>query len=168
MRSQRSLPALVQELACHPSVLQQCPSHALPLPQHLSCRLHQGKGKLRQAGKEGAGEGRRSALLQAGSKVQVARIDPAIPKAIREQLTASIRLLCAGWDLLCWDPRAKAVLFICKATGEELAGEHGPGFRAMCQPGRGGGGQARCRTGALCVAEQLQQETRLALGCPGS
>ena len=83
-------------------------------------------------------EGRRSALLQAGSEKQAARIDPAVLKAIREQVTAFIGLLCAGWDLPHWDSRAKAVLFICKAAGEELAGEHGPGFRATCQPGRGG------------------------------
>jgi len=103
-----------------------------------------------------------------------AQTGPAVPKAVREPVTASIGLLCAGWDLLRRDPRAEAVLLICKAAGEEPVGEHGPGFWAVCQPRRGGPGSlpdgSACHDvlGRVPRAEQPDQETRLASGRPGS
>lgn len=139
------------------------------LAQRISCTLHPGWGKLRQAGKEGAGEGS-SAFLQAGGKKQVARIDLAVPKAIWEQATTAIRLLCAGWDLPRQDSRGKALLLVCKAAGERVLGL---GLRFS----RGGGAGLAARwilllrplgMGASCVAEQPEQETSLALGCPRS
>lgn len=55
--------------------------------------------------------------------------------AIGEQVTTSIRLLCAGWDLPRWDPKAEDVLFVCKAAAEELADEHSPVSAGVGRPG---------------------------------